>query len=73
MIKQNLKYKISELEKRFHEIPTERKKLLNQFAQYISGKLKSDEEINLIFICTHNSRRSHMSQIWAQTSAEYFN
>lgn len=73
MIKQNLKYKISELEKRFHEIPTERKKLLNQFALYISGKLKSDEEINLIFICTHNSRRSHMSQIWAQTSAEYFN
>lgn len=72
MIKQNLKYKISELEKRFYEIPSKRKELLNQFAKYISGKLNSSDVINLIFICTHNSRRSHMSQIWAQTTAEYF-
>lgn len=36
------------------------------------GKIKSDKSINLIFICTHNSRRSTMSQIWAQTASEYF-
>jgi arsenate reductase len=28
--------------------------------------------INLTFICTHNSRRSHICQTWAQTAAEYF-
>ncbi len=26
----------------------------------------------MIFICTHNSRRSHMGQIWAQVLAEHF-
>ena len=31
------------------------------------------ELINLNFICTHNSRRSHLAQIWAQTMACYFN
>lgn len=28
--------------------------------------------INLNFICTHNSRRSHMSQLWAQAAAYHF-
>lgn len=73
MILQNLKNKISVLEKRFDEIPEKRKILLSEFAHYVSEKLNNDEEINLIFICTHNSRRSHMSQIWAQTAAEYYN
>jgi len=45
---------------------------LNSFANYILGKVKENTEVNLIFICTHNSRRSIMSQIWAQTGAEYF-
>lgn len=26
----------------------------------------------LVFICTHNSRRSHMGQIWAQTAAAHY-
>uniref|UniRef100_UPI0025C35306 protein-tyrosine-phosphatase n=1 Tax=Chryseobacterium sp. TaxID=1871047 RepID=UPI0025C35306 len=30
-------------------------------------------EININFICTHNSRRSHLSQVWAQISSTYFN
>lgn len=64
---------IDQLRKFFNSIPDERKKLLNEFAQYISNKLKADKEINLTFICTHNSRRSHISQIWAQTAAEYYN
>jgi len=25
-----------------------------------------------MFICTHNSRRSHLSQIWASTAAAYY-
>jgi len=54
-------------------ISEERQILLNSFAEYISRKINSEEVVNLIFICTHNSRRSTMSQIWAQTAAEYFN
>lgn len=65
--------KIKQLKDSFELIPNERKELLNQFAQYISSKLGEKKELNLIFICTHNSRRSHISQIWAQTAAAYYN
>lgn len=65
--------RIVELEKSFDVIPINRNLLLEEFAQYISNKLKEEKEINLTFICTHNSRRSHISQIWAQTAAEYYN
>lgn len=53
-------------------ISEERKEVLSLLTEFISSKIKSDEKINLNFICTHNSRRSHLSQIWAQTMAEYF-
>jgi len=33
---------------------------------------QKNANINLIFICTHNSRRSHFSQIWAQAMAHYY-
>jgi arsenate reductase len=72
MIIQNLKEPIERLGERFNEIPQERKILLQSFAKYISEKVKEIKEVNLTFICTHNSRRSHMTQIWAQTAAEYF-
>ena len=64
--------KILQLKDSFELIPNERKELLNQFAQYISSKLREKKELNLIFICTHNSRRSHISHIWAQTAADYY-
>lgn len=68
-----VKTKINQLKISFDSIQDERKELLIQFAEYISNKLKNGEEIKLTFICTHNSRRSHMAQIWSQTAAEYYN
>jgi arsenate reductase len=53
-------------------ISEERKELLQVLIAYIQSKLDSEEEINLNFICTHNSRRSQFSQIWAQTAADCF-
>jgi arsenate reductase len=53
-------------------ISEERKESLQVLIAYIQSKLDSEEEINLNFICTHNSRRSQFSQIWAQTAADYF-
>ena len=72
MIMDNLKETIERLEKRFDEICVERKELLTLFAAHISEKVKENKDVNLNFICTHNSRRSHMSQIWAHTAAEYY-
>ncbi|WDT67365.1 arsenate-mycothiol transferase ArsC [Cloacibacterium sp. TD35] len=53
-------------------ISEERKIILQPLIQFISSKLSKNEEVRLNFICTHNSRRSHLSQIWAQTMAYYY-
>jgi len=53
-------------------MPTERKAILDQIALTITERLATGKDANLTFICTHNSRRSHMSQIWAQTAACYY-
>tara|TARA_R110002073_G_scaffold279026_1_gene442779 strand:- start:11962 stop:12594 length:633 start_codon:yes stop_codon:yes gene_type:complete len=53
-------------------ISEERKLILQQFINYIQSKVTKQETIRLNFICTHNSRRSHLSQIWAQCLAAYF-
>jgi len=50
----------------------ERKEVLNPLVDYIKNKVNSNDEIRLNFICTHNSRRSHLSQIWAQRMAFHF-
>ncbi len=58
--------------KEFDQIPEERKKALKKLALFVESKVKAGEKAELIFICTHNSRRSHISQIWAQTAAVYY-
>lgn len=67
-----IKLTTKKLEQTFDQILGERKELLESFAKYIEEKIVKDEPVNLTFICTHNSRRSHISQIWAQTAAEYY-
>jgi len=53
-------------------ISEERKMLLQSLINYIQNKVATKQTIRLNFICTHNSRRSHLSQIWGQTMAFYF-
>lgn len=50
----------------------ERKAVLQPLVDYIISKNKANQTVQLNFICTHNSRRSHLAQVWAQTMAEYF-
>jgi arsenate reductase len=54
-------------------ISAERKSTLNLLVEYLKNKQANNEITRLNFICTHNSRRSHLTQIWAQTMAYYFN
>jgi arsenate reductase len=68
----------SEIEKLIIElnpksILDERKAILQPLTDFIQSKVSKGQEIRLNFICTHNSRRSHLSQVWAQTMANYFN
>ncbi len=53
-------------------IPEQRKKVLNDFAAFIARQCRERDSVNLMFICTHNSRRSHMAQISAQTAAAFY-
>ncbi len=56
----------------FQNITEERKGVLQPLVTYIKQKKNNNEIIRLNFICTHNSRRSHLSQIWAQAMAFNF-
>ena len=53
-------------------ITSDRAEVLEKLISYIKDKTSKDEIIRLNFICTHNSRRSHLSQIWTQTMAYHF-
>ena len=56
----------------FDQIPGERKAQLRKLALYVNARIKSGQPARLTFICTHNSRRSHMSQIWAAVAASHY-
>ncbi len=56
----------------FDTIPNERKAELSKVAEYVRGRLADSQPAKLTFICTHNSRRSHLSQIWAHVAAEFY-
>lgn len=63
---------ITAMVKEYKTIPTARRQALQPLATYIQKQLRKGKSTQLIFICTHNSRRSHISHIWAQTAAAYY-
>lgn len=54
-------------------ITEDRKEVLQPLIAFIQDKKDNGKEIAINFICTHNSRRSHLTQIWAQTIAAHLN
>ena len=56
----------------FPLIPDDRKVILRNIASYVLKKHEEAGEVHLVFICTHNSRRSHFGQVWAAVAADYF-
>ena len=56
----------------FDSIPNERKILLSKISSFIQERKNKNQEINLVYVCTHNSRRSHFGQIWSAVAANYF-
>lgn len=54
------------------EISPERKNILTPLVDFIQKKVDEKKEIRINFICTHNSRRSHLAQIWAQAAGAYY-
>ena len=69
---QIIKNRCEILSKNFKEISSERKILLEKLATHIQEKLNSNIEINLVYVCTHNSRRSHLGQVWSKVAADFY-
>jgi protein-tyrosine-phosphatase len=63
---------VSSFDKHYSCLPEGRKNILQKVADFVSYQIRSRQTAKIIFICTHNSRRSHMSQIWAQAATFYF-
>ena len=55
----------------FDQILEDRRALLEELAAYVRNRRKANEPASLIFICTHNSRRSHFAHIWAAAAADH--
>ncbi|MGJ8744684.1 hypothetical protein [Polaribacter sp.] len=55
------------------KISPERKVLLENIAEQIAKEYVNNKSANINFICTHNSRRSQLAQVWGFFAAHYFN
>lgn len=53
-------------------ISEERRQALDVVAAFVASKRASGESADLSFICTHNSRRSQLAQVWAAAAARHF-
>lgn len=63
---------VNEVAGELDQVSAERRRVLDEIAATINARLTAGKTAELTFICTHNSRRSHMSQIWSQTAAYYY-
>ncbi len=72
-ISNQLHQTINRIRELHSSIPAERIVLLTEMAKWINTKRSRDESAKLTFICTHNSRRSHLSQTWAHFFADLHN
>ena len=63
---------VSQLITEFNQIPITRKPVIGELTQFVQDRINTKVPVYLNFICTHNSRRSHISQLWAQAAAYYY-
>jgi len=66
-------YYIKDLLNSSASIPDERQKDLIQLKALIHQQIQQYGSSKLNFICTHNSRRSQLSELWLRIACQYFN
>lgn len=69
----DIQQKLKALTQQFDVISESRKLLLQKIAVYVQKQINLQQNVNLVYICTHNSRRSHFGQIAAAIASEYYN
>ena len=57
-------------------ISEKRKALLNDLASSLKKEIvlkeQNDDSVAVVYLCTHNSRRSHFAQVWGHIASVYF-
>lgn len=53
-------------------IDENRKQLLKSIAVYIAEQVTANKKVNINYICTHNSRRSQLAQVWSSYATNYY-
>lgn len=67
-----IRQKIEEGKALAQSLPADRREKLGEIKAYVQTALAENKVPQLVFICTHNSRRSHFGQVWAKVMADYF-
>ena len=67
-----LKKYCTTLPNEFSQISEDRKSTLKEIGNYVLETRKNNKIAKLTIICTHNSRRSQMGQIWGQIAGFYY-
>jgi protein-tyrosine-phosphatase len=71
-LRKELEERIEELSDEFILIPEDRKLVLEELGTYIYESAVNEEPAKLVVICTHNSRRSHIGQLWLHAAAAWY-
>jgi len=61
-----------ELEQNFNQIIPARKQELLILSNYLSTQIQEGKTPSVTVICTHNSRRSHLAQLWLAIASDYY-
>ena len=63
---------IHELENRIDLISPSRREILDTLTNAVRTHLQKHQHAKLIFVCTHNSRRSQLGQLWFKVIAAHY-
>lgn len=56
----------------FGRITQDRRPSLERLATLIAGRRATSRDTKVVFVCTHNSRRSQLAQVWATAAVHHF-
>jgi len=56
----------------FKEIDDSRRDDIKKIAEYIIGQITEKRRASLLFVCTHNSRRSQLAQVWIKIATVFY-
>jgi arsenate reductase len=67
-----LVHSIESMARELDELPAARRSTLDRVAEHLVARRIAGASLALTFICTGNSRRSHLGQLWSAAAASYY-